>query len=110
MSTSAKRLVPGSILGAAAATYYTAGANTKAVIKSGSVVNTTAGAISVTVYLVTGAGAPTAAAALISDRPVAAGETYTCPELVNHVLNAGDTIQALGNGLTFAVSGAEIVQ
>lgn len=102
MSTSAKRLAGAAAMTGALVTYYTAPAGTKAVIKSGSIANTTAGAVSATVTL--------AGLTLISASPIAAGETYTCPELVNHVLNPGDTIQGLGLALTFAVSGAEIVQ
>ena len=109
MSTSAKRLVAGSQLTAAAVVYYTAPTSTKAVIKSASIVNTTAGAVAATVYIVPAAGSPAAANTLISARSIAVNETYTCPELVNHVLGPGETLQALGLNLTFAVSGAEIV-
>lgn len=109
MTTIAKRLVLGSALTGTAAVYYTAPNNTKAVIKSAALVNTTAAAIAGTVHVVPVAGAPGAANTLISARNIAAGETYTCPELVNQVLTAGETLQALGNGLTLVVSGAEIV-
>ena len=40
----------------------------------------------------------------ISARNIAVGETYTCPELIGRVLEAGDFIQALGNGLSMDVS------
>jgi len=109
MTTTAKRLVPGSVLTGSAATYYTAPASTRAVIKSASIVNTTAGAIAATVYIVPAAGTAAAANTLISGLNVAAGATYSCPELINHTLGPGDFIQAMGSGLTLVVSGAEIV-
>ena len=105
MTTTAKRLVPGSVMTAASVAYYTAPLSTRAVIKSASIVNTTAGTISATVSIAGAAAANT----LISARPVAAGETYTCPEMINHALGAGDTLQGLGNRLTLMVSRAEIV-
>ncbi|MGE5621436.1 MAG: hypothetical protein ACM3VY_00265 [Candidatus Bathyarchaeota archaeon] len=109
MSTTAKRLVPGSAMTGVAATYYTAPANTRAVIKSAAIVNTTAGAVPATIYIVPSGGTAAAANTVINNRSVAANETYTCPELINQVLGAGDFIQGLGNGLTLIVSGAEIV-
>ena len=109
MTTTAKRLVAGSVLTGTAATYYTAPTGTRAVIKSAAIVNTTAGALAATVYLVPSAGAAAAANTLISGLSIAAGATYSCPELINHVLGSGDFIQAFGNGLTLIVSGAEIV-
>lgn len=109
MTITAKRLVPGSVLTASAATYYTVGASTRAVIKSASIANTTAAAVPASVHIVPSGGAAAAANTVINTRSVAPNETYACPELVNHVLGAGDFIQALGNGLTLMVSGVEIV-
>lgn len=74
---------------------------TKRVIRAAAIVNTTAAPIAATVYLVPKDAAAGAANAIISARTIAAGETYPCPELVNQGLNAGGTVQALGNGLTF---------
>lgn len=107
--TTARSLVPGSLLTGSAAVYYTAGTGVRAIIKSASVINTTGGTVAVTVYKVPNAGSPGASNTIISARNVAAGETYNCPELVNHVVDSGGTLQAFGSGLTFAVSGAEVV-
>jgi hypothetical protein len=102
-------MVPGSVLAAAVGTFYTAPAATVGVVKAAQLINTTGGAVPATVYLVPSGGAAAAANTLISARAVAAGETYNCPELVNQVIEAGGTLQALGNGLTLIVSGVEIV-
>lgn len=109
MTTTAKRLVSGSQLTGSAATYYTAPTLTKTIIKSAQLTNTTAGAVACTVYLVPSAGTAGATNTVISARSIAAGETYNCPELVNAVLEAGGTIQALGLNVTLTASGAEIV-
>jgi len=109
MTLIVKRMVAGSQLTAAAATYYTSPAVTKATIKSAALVNTTAGAVLCTVYLVPSGGAAGATNTVISGKSLAAGETYTCPEIINQVLEAGGMIQALGLNVTLIVSGAEIV-
>lgn len=109
MTTTVKRLVSGSQLTGSAATYYTAGTLTKAVIKSAQLTNTTAGAVACTVYVVPSGGTAGATNTLISARSIAVGETYNCPELINQVLEAGGFIQALGLNVTLTVSGVEIV-
>src|SRR5688572_13397474 len=108
MTVTAKALVQGSVLTGAAVSYYATPASARAVIKSATVCNTTAGAISVTVHIVPSAGAPAAANTLISARSVAAGASDNCPELVNKVLEPSSTLQALGSGLTLVVGGVEI--
>lgn len=112
MTTTGKPL--GTILpaqiAASATTYYTA-TNLRARIDKATVCNTTAGAVTFTVYKITLAGSASATNTVISAKSVAAGETYTCPELVGHWLNAGDFIQALASAatsLSFAMSGLEV--
>jgi hypothetical protein len=82
---------------------------TKRVIKSAALVNTTAAPIPATVYLVPAGVAVGAANTLISARPIAAGETYPCPELVSQGLGPGGTVQALGPGLTFKYTATDFV-
>src|SRR5688572_161067 len=105
MTTTAKRLVSGSQLTGSAATYYTAPSLTKARIQAAALTNTTGGAVACTVYLVPSGGSAGATNTFISARSIAAGETYPCPELINQVIEAGGTIQALGLNVTLAVSG-----
>ncbi len=112
MSTTNKRLVEGTVLTAAAVTQYTAPALTTTIIKKLTVTNTTATAQSVTIYLIPSAGAAGAANTITSAKSIAPGAVYEAFECENHVLAAGDFVQALASAissLTFAMSGIEIV-
>lgn len=108
MTVTAKRFINGSSLTASAATYYTAPASAKAVIKALAICNTSGGAIAVTIYLVPNGGTATADNAITAGVSVAASATYTCPEAVNQVLEAGGMIQAKGALLSIVASGVEI--
>lgn len=104
-------LVPGSVLTNAAAVYYTAN-NVRTTIQNATVVNTTAGAITVTIYIVPAAGSPGASNTKISAQSIAAGQSYTCPELIGANIMPGGTLQALASAntsLTLMVSGLESV-
>ena len=102
-------MISGSQLTGSATTYYTAPTLTKAVIKSAQLTNTTAAPISATLYLVPLSGTAGVTNTFISAQPIAVGETYNCPEIINSVIEAGGFVQALGNGLTLTMSGIEIV-
>lgn len=97
----------GAVLGAALADMgTTVPALTRRIIKSASLINTTGAPIAGTVAIL----APDSTViAHISARSVAAGETYTCPELINKGVNPGGKVQALGAGLTFAYTALDIV-
>jgi arginine repressor len=72
--------------------------------------NGTAGAVTLAVNLVASAGAA-GASNLIVLKTISAGETYTFPEIVGHVLNAGDFISTIAGAATSIViraSGREI--
>ena len=98
----------GAVLGAALADMGTAApALTKRIIKSASLINTTGAPIPGTVAIV----APDGVTVIthISARPIAAGETYPCPELINKGINPAGKVQALGAGLTFTYTALDIV-
>jgi hypothetical protein len=97
------------LTGAATVQGEAVGTLTKRVITAAALVNTTAGAVSASVHLVPKSGTPGAGNCLISARPIAPGETYFCPELINQGLNEGGTVQALGAGLTFRYAGRDII-
>lgn len=99
-------IVAGQVLTGSAATYFTGTTGDVYTIKSASVTNTTGGVVALTVYRVPSGGSVGAGPTLISARNIAVGETYNCPELINKALQAGDTLQALGNGLSFDVTAA----
>jgi hypothetical protein len=81
-------------------------ANTKRIIQSAALVNTTAAPVLCTVNFVDGG---TGVHPKISARPVAAGETYLCPELIGKGINQLGKIQALGLGVSFDYTAIEIV-
>lgn len=89
------RLVDGSQLTTSAATYFTSPSNTFTTIAACTLTNTTAGAITATMYLVPLAGSPTASNCILSARVLAAGETYNVGSAIGQTLAAGGMIQAL---------------
>jgi len=108
MAQIAKRLISGSTLTGSAATYYTAPDATTTVIKKLPIVNTTGSPVNCTIYLVPLAGSAAGTNTITSSRSIAAGETWSCPDAENMVLEAGGFISALGTGLTIMAAGIEI--
>jgi hypothetical protein len=111
MTVRAYRLIPGSQLTNAAATYFTSPAATTTVVKRALFSNTTATTQTITVNVVTSGGSSSVSNQVINARAVAPGETYVSPELAGVVLGAGDFIQALSSAnasITFVASGIEI--
>jgi len=56
-------------------------------------------------------GSPADSNLIIDERTIAPGETYTCPELINHALQAGSGIATLAsapNAITIRASGTVI--
>lgn len=106
MAVTPKALIASAQLTNASALQYTA-TNVKTIIDKMTLCNTTAGAVTATVYF----GTASAGNTVISARSIAAGETYTCPEVVGHILNAGETIYALASAntsITIRASGREV--
>lgn len=97
----------GAVLAAAAAPQGTVvpGLTTR-IIKSASLVNTTGAPVPGTVNLVKADGT---VITHISARPIAAGESYPCPELISKGMNQGGYVQALGLGLTFMYTATDFV-
>jgi hypothetical protein len=105
-----KKLVASQQLTGSSALYYTA-TNCKTIVDKCTLTNTTAGAITATLDIVDSGGAAGVTERLISAKSIAAGETYTCPEVVGHILGDGDAIYALASAatsITIRVSGREI--
>lgn len=99
----------GALTGAAVTQGVAVPALTKRLIKAATLTNTTAAPIAATVYLIPSGGTAGATNTYISARPIGAGESYPCPELINQGLNAAGFVQALGNGLTFKYTAVDIV-
>ena len=86
-------------------------ASVKTMIDKVTVTNTTGAAVTFSCNLVPSGGAVGDANAIIKDKAVAADETYVCPELVGHVLEAGDAISMIASAsasLTIRASGREV--
>ena len=110
MAITPKRLVTPTQLGTTISTLYTA-TNVRTLIDKVTLVNTSGGAVTADVHIVPSGGSATATNKLIAARSVAANETYTCPELVGHVMEASETIQALASAATaigIRASGREV--
>lgn len=110
MAVTAKVLIAPNQAPAANTTQYTA-TGVRTIIDKFTGTNTTAGAATLTVFLVPSAGAAGAANTIISARSLAANECYTFPEMVGHVLNSGDfivTASGTANAITVRASGREV--
>ena len=95
---------------AADTAYYTTPASTRTIIDKMTATNTTAGTLTLTVNLVASGGSVGASNTVISAQAIAAGATYTCPEVVGHFLNPGDFISAKASAatsITLRISGRE---
>lgn len=91
-------------------TQYTA-TNVRTVIDKFTVTNTTAGAVVVSVNLVASGGAAGAGNLILDGKSIPSHGTYSCPELVGHVLMPGAFISTLAGAaasLTMRVSGREV--
>jgi len=110
MAVTPKVLIPPKQAENAQTAQYTATA-VKAIIDKFTVTNTSAGNVSISVNLVRVTTSAGVSNLVIDTRSIAPDETYTCPELIGHVLEAGDFISTLASAatsLTIRCSGREI--
>ena len=109
MTVTAKCLLESKIAEAAQTTQYTA-TGVRTIIDKVTGYNYTAGAVTLAINLVPSAGAA-GAANLCVLKTITAGETYTFPEVVGHVLNPGgfiSTIAGAATSITIRMSGREV--
>lgn len=109
MTTVAVTIIPSKANENAQTTQYTS-IDVKTIIDKFTVNNTTGGNVTFAVNLVNSGGAA-AAANLILSKTILAGQCYTCPELIGHVLEAGDfisTIAGAAASLTIRAAGRQI--
>lgn len=107
MANTPKRLVEGSQLTAAAATYYTTPANARAIIRRMVLHNSTAAPVACAVHLVA-SGDSAGVENRVAAPTLAAGESRTVTEAEGQVLEAEGTIQASGLDVTLVASGVEV--
>lgn len=110
MAVNARCLYESAYLTNADVTLYTA-TGMRVIIDKVTVTNVTAGALTATVRMVASGGTAGTSNTVMSAKTLAAGECYTCPEVVGQILNSGDFVSALASANTAIVvriSGREI--
>lgn len=110
MAVTVKALVPAKQLENAQTAQYTA-TSVKAIIDKATITNTSGSNVTVSVNLVTVSTSAGNSNLVIDNRTIVPDETYLCPELVGHVLEAGgfiSTIAGAATSLTMRVSGREV--
>jgi hypothetical protein len=109
MSVNNKVLFEAKDAGTAQTTDYTS-ANARTIIDKLTACNTTAGALTLSVNLVPLAGTAGATNLIVKTKSIAAGETYTFPELVGQYLMPGGFISSIASaaGITIRACGREI--
>lgn len=100
------RLIQGTALTTGNVTLYTSAAGTKTTITAANVLNISANAIVMYLYLVPSGGSAAAANAAIA-ASLAAGVAYPCTEIINEVLEPGDFISArASSGTSLSITAA----
>jgi hypothetical protein len=105
-----KVLIPAKIAEAAQTTQYTA-TGVKAVIDKLTATNYSAGAVTLSVNVVTSGDTAGNQNLIVKTKTLQAGETYTFPELIGTVLEAGgfiSTIASAATSINVRASGREI--
>lgn len=89
-------------------TQYTSPTSSETIIDKFTATNTSAGALTISVNLVTLADTAGDQNLIVELKSIQPGESYLFPEIVGHTLDAGDfisTIASAGTGMTIRASG-----
>jgi hypothetical protein len=111
MTVTAKPLFEALQAANAETTQYAVPSGTRTIIDKFTGTNTSGAAATLTVKLIASGGAAGAANTIVSAKTLQPGETYTFPEIVGHVLAAGDFISTLASAagaITIRSSGREV--
>lgn len=100
MSVTAKVLIPAKQAESAQTTQYSAPSGVRTIIDKFTATNTSASAVALSVNLVTISASAGDSNLIVKTKSLAAGETYTFPEIVGHVLDAGGFISTLASAAT----------
>ena len=92
-----RSFVSGVNLTNAAVTYYTVGANTQAIITKASFVNDDSSAVTVTINVVPSGDAVGYANRITKEKSLAAGESWSCSDIVSHVIETGGFISMIAS-------------
>lgn len=110
MSVVAKPIIPAKQAENTQQMQYTA-TNVRTIIDKFTGTNTSAGAVTLSVNLVTAGDTAGDQNLITKTVSIAAGATYSFPEIVGHVLNSGDfisTIASAATSITIRASGREV--
>jgi hypothetical protein len=111
MAVTVKALIPAKQAEGSQTTQYTA-TNCRAIIDKFTATNTSGSNVTISVNIVISGGTAAASNLIVDTRSIAPDQTYTFPELVGQVLDAGNfisTIASAATSLTIRASGREIV-
>jgi len=111
MATTVNTLIEAKYAEAVDTVQYVVPASTGAIIDKFTVTNTSANNESITINLVESGDVPQPYNRIIDQRLLAPLETYTCPELVGHILLSGDFISTVASTistLSIRASGRQI--
>lgn len=110
-TVTAKCLLQHTAVPTSVAAVYTVPSLTRAIIDQATVSNPGGSSHTYTIYLVPSGGSPSNSNKLLEAVSLASGLTDVLDKLRGHILEAGDSVQALGsasNNLTIRLSGREI--
>ena len=110
MTVTAKPLVSAKEAETSQTTQYTAPAGTRVILDKVTGTNTGATSAQLSFNLVPNGGAAGASNTVVKTKALAAGECYTFPEIVGHVLSPGDFVSTLASAsaVTIRISGREV--
>lgn len=106
MTVTAKALFQAVQLPATDTTHYTTPQGTRTILDKFTCTNTSAAPVTVTVHIVASSTSVGVGNVVTSAKTLQAGEAYTFPELVGHVLNAGDYLNAVAGTAASVVARA----
>ena len=109
MAITEKALINSKTMEAAATVQYTAPSTGIAIIDKFTATNTSTSAATITVHIRVAAEATANTNLIVDAKSIDAGESFTFPELIGQILNAGDDILTFGtaSALTIRCSGRE---
>lgn len=109
MTATVKNIIPRKLAENSQTTQYTA-TNCRTRIDKFTGTNVTAGAVTLSINLIASAGSAGDLNLVVKTKSIAAGETYTFPELVGQVLESGgfiSTIASAASSITISSAGVE---
>lgn len=110
MATSYTNLIISKQIEASATTQYTA-TGVIAIIDKMTITNTSSNNVSVDIYIVPSSLSPSDTTIILKDYTLPPGQTYTCPEIVGHVVQTNNKIAtncSASSAVSLLCSGREI--